>query len=199
MSVVLNLLAIGLSGICIFLTLSVFWSLANGTEGTLSAIGISDNPYSFIDIAICLIAGAAALSIAAYFHSVNARKRQPVPQAHFPLAGDEYKHHVFDIENDGVLWPIYAQDPWPIPEEPLATIGPSCPKCRTPLVEKTGNRSSSRRLIEGRKGRYMWKCKKCDFSVPSDHSMHIAYERVLGLAQKKLEAGYNEGLGTRSG
>ena len=87
-------------------------------------------------------------------------------------------------------WPIYAQDPWPLHEEPLATAGAACAKCRIRLTEEEERiKPSSNNAVsaEAKQTQYVWKCRRCKFSILKNQSMETMYEHMLEKAQEKLE------------
>lgn len=183
---ILDVLAIILCAISGFFCVAIIVFFTNATSLVPLALKLGDNPIFLIYVIGGIMVGAGASFVVGQYIRSKIAKKESIPQPSPIVAGVEYKHHILDIEEDGLPWPIYSQDPWPIHEEPLATGGPVCPKCRIGLIEAERKVPYAQGSAAAAK-QYIWKCSKCKFSVFQPYRMEEMFDQILEKAQESLE------------
>lgn len=127
----------------------------------------------FASLAIGSAAGAIISLVIGFTIKDTARaKPSEVPK----YAGIEYPFEVIKLAHEGVIWPVYAQDPHPIIGEPLFAPGPKCPLCDRYLADSSNHSTDN----------YLWKCTPCRFVVTRKQSIEDASEHVRKVAYQKL-------------
>ncbi|MEO9294186.1 MAG: hypothetical protein ABI347_01135 [Nitrososphaera sp.] len=129
----------------------------------------------FASLAIASAAGAIISLVMGFTvkDMPKAKASEVVPK----YAGIEYPFEVIRLAYEGVIWPVYAQDPHPIMGEPLFAPGPKCPLCDRHLVDSSNHSSPNNHL---------WKCAPCRFAVTRKESIEDASEHVRKVAYQRL-------------